>query len=295
MAQDPKKVAPRTLMESERIKAEKLYRRWLNAIMAKIRRIIAGATSAKDLKKKLRDFAESKAFFAMCKQAARQTVTMLSVGQMHSWRAAATVSLQGRKIYKALQKELKSKTVGKRVQAIIDENAKLIKTVPQNIANQFSHMSAEKQFAGMRPEELMEEFKNRAPHLTDVEARRIARTESGKAATALLQARCEDLGISFYTWYSCQDKRVRDSHRHMHNVICAWNDPPDPESLNNEKSYGHYHPRGIFNCRCDALPVIDLSDINFPARVHRNGRITPVNNLREFERLMGINNGGKRD
>ncbi len=189
MALDPQKVAPRTLFEAEARKAEKLYKRWLNAVMKLIKRVIAKATSSADLIRRLRAFGKTKAFRAFCKQQARQIVTMLAVGQQRSWRQAASLSSNGRRIFLALQKELKQPQIGGRVQQIIDNNAKLIQTVPQNIAKQFVKMASEKQFAGLRPEELLDEFKKRAPHLTDVQARRIARTESGKAAAQLLSRR----------------------------------------------------------------------------------------------------------
>ena len=134
----------------------------------------------------------------------------------------------------------------------------------------------------------MEIFKKQAPHLTTVEARRIARTEMGKAATALVQERCDRFGLGLYIWDTVDDWRVRDSHKNMEGVICAWDDPPNPEALAGEKTtYGSYHPSGIFNCRCVPLPIVELDDITFPARVHHHGTIYDVKNLNELRTMFG--------
>ena len=286
--QDPKKVAPRTLFIAERMKAEKLYKRWLNVIMKKLKRVIAGVSNYGQMPAALSKFMASKEFRTLCEHAARQTVTMLAVGQQRSWRAAAMASSKGRRIFLALQKENKTKQIGGKIANIINANSQLIQTVPQSLANQFSRMAAEAQYAGKRPEELLEIFKQKAPHLTDVEARRIARTETGKAATALVQARADVLGLSFYRWDTVNDQRVRDSHRDMDGVICAWDDPPNPELLAKEpRTYGNYHPHGIFNCRCEALPIVNLKDIQFPCRVHYHGSIKQIRNQQEFNSLFG--------
>jgi len=296
MPADPKKVAPRTLFESEVVKAEKLYKRWLKVIMAKIRRIIGKCTDYNTLLAQLHAFAGTKSFRQLCRQASRQIVTMLAVGQQHTWRQAASLSSNGRKIFLALQKELKTTPRGAAVQQIIDNNATLIQTVPQNVAQEFSRMAGEAQFAGMRPDELLDEFKKRAPHLTDAQIRRIARTETGKAATALMEARSEDLGLSLYVWSSVKDERVRNSHRKMDGVICAWDDPPNPEQLAGEKrTYGNYHPRCIFNCRCDPLVVVNLNDISYPARVHYHGSIRTIKNGQELSALFGRKIGRYRE
>lgn len=288
MAVDPYKAAPRTMFLSERTKAENKYRRMLNVIMRKIQRVIQGVTNYGQMPAALSNYMATREFERLCENAARQTVTMLAVGQQRSWRVAASLSSNGRRIFLALQKELKRKRIGGSINAIIKQNAQLIKTVPQNLAERFSRMSAETQYAGKRPDELLEIFKKQAPHLTTVEARRIARTEMGKAATALVQARCDQFGLGLYIWDTVDDQRVRASHQKMEGVICSWDDPPCPEALAGEKTtYGSYHPAGIFNCRCVPLPVVELSDIKFPARVHHHGAIYDVKNLNELRAMFG--------
>ena len=278
----------RTLYEAEVVKAEKKYKRWLNVIMRRIKRTVNNTFDYNELIAKLYELAASKNFRTLCRQAARQTTTFLAVGQQRTWREAASLSSQGRRIFQALQKEIKTTQIGDTIKRIIEENAQLIQTVPEKIATEFSRMAAENQYAGKRPDQLLEIFKEKAPHLTDVEARRIARTETGKAATALVQARAEKLGLPLYIWHTAKDQRVRDSHRKMEGVICSWNDPPNPEALSGEKrSYGNYHPSCIFNCRCFAEVIVSLNKIQFPSKAHYQGTITVVKNLQELYALYG--------
>lgn len=278
-----------TLFEAERIKTEKRYKRMLDALMKKIREGLKGAKSLGDIKRVLSDIASSTSFDNFCRESARKIVTLLARGQAHSWRAAASASSQGRDIYKALMKELNGTPRGAYIDAVVNENAKLIKTVPQDLAQKFAHMAKKSEYEGLRPEELTQELLKEAPYLTQTEARRIARTESSKAATALVEARARSLGLEFYRWSCVNDLRSRDSHRIMDNVICRWDDPPNPEKANDEKrDYGSYHAGCIFNCRCSPLPVVDDRDLKFPLKVWYNGGIRRVNNVRDFKRLFGL-------
>lgn len=279
----------KTLLESERRKAERRYKRLMDSVMRWIRNQIKNAKSPSDIKRILTNLINSKLFNELADRTAAQAVTMLAKGQMHSWRAAAAASSRGREIYQALQKELKNGHRGLRIDDIVNSNSQLIKTVPHTLANRFSHLAKKAEYAGMRPEELTKELLKQAPYLTNVEARRIARTESAKAASALIQARSEDMGLNFYIWDSCKDQRVRDSHDLMDGVVCSWDDPPNPEKLNGEKrNYGSYHAGCIFNCRCTPLPIVDKIDLKFPLTAHRNGRLITIKNLKQFENVFGV-------
>lgn len=286
---------PRTLLEAERVKAERRYKRLLDSVMRWIRNQLKHAKSYNDIKRILTNLTNSKLFKEYADKVAEQAVTMLARGQMHSWRAAAAASSRGREIYKALQRELKTTGRGVRIDDIVNQNSLLIKTVPQNLANKFSHLAKSAEYAGLRPNELAKELLKQAPYLTNAEAKRIARTESAKAASALLQARSESIGLPFYIWDSCHDQRVRDAHDYMNGVVIAWDDPPNPEALCGVdkhgkplKVYNSYHAGCIFNCRCTPLPVIDERDLTFPLTAHRHGKLIKINNLKKFESVFGV-------
>ncbi len=66
----------------------------------------------------------------------------------------------------------------------------------------------------------------------------------------------------------------------MNGVLCRWSDPPNPEGMfGGHDSGGFYHPGGIYNCRCIALPVIDYRDISFPVRAHVHGSIYSIGSV----------------
>jgi hypothetical protein len=72
----------------------------------------------------------------------------------------------------------------------------------------------------------------------------------------------------------------------MSDVLIAWSDPPSPEQLFGEKSYGKYHAGNIFNCRCYPEPLVELHYVNWPHKVYHGGQIKTMT-LAQFERLIG--------
>lgn len=281
--------APRTLLLAERRKAEDRYRRRLNRIFKEIEERLAGLTDPSEITATLIAITNSPQFDRLCKEATRQAVTLLAVGQKATWRAASAASSKGRIIYKALKAETSNGVIGQTINNIVLENANLIKSVPRDIARDFTQLARDRYVQGIRPEQIAKEMQAKAAHLTKVEAKRIARTEASKASTALIQARAEAYDRPFYIWDSVSDERVRDSHRKMDGVICRWDDPPNPEVLAHEKrDYGPYHPGDIFNCRCHPHVIIALEDIKFPAKIHVSGSIKTVQNLAQFKAAYGL-------
>lgn len=284
--------APRTFSEVLRRRAENRYRSMISRIFRELDLAIRQAPTVEAVQQAISAFIVSPRFDNMCRQAANQMVTMLAVGQKASWREAAVASSQGRRIYKALQQELHSTSIGPAIQSTVMENANLIKTVPRTMARKFTALAEKRRFEGVRPEDITKEIKSAAPHLTNTEARRIARTESAKASTALVKARSESLGLDFYTWLSVGDERVRSSHRNMNGILCRWSDPPNPEALfpgdDSHNSGGCYDPGCIYNCRCRARPVLAPEDISFPVKVHVSGSIESIPSLKAFRQRFGL-------
>jgi SPP1 gp7 family putative phage head morphogenesis protein len=217
--------------------------------------------------------------------AARRMVTMTKVANAKSWREAAAKSSQGRAMYKALREELQGPT-GIRVQEIIHENAKLISSIPDKLQESVAREIASMQQKGLRPETITAHLRKRIPQLTRSRVALIARTEASKASTALTRARSEDIGIKWYKWSTSHDSRVRQSHRRMEDVLVAWSDPPNPETLIHERNdHGPYHAGDIYNCRCVPLPIVSLDLISFPAKVYHRGRIEMMSRKRFTELL----------
>lgn len=286
------KVAPRTFSEALVRRAEAAYKRQLNRVMALIRQKIATCTTPQEIQLALQSVIASPQFNTLCSHAAKQMVTMIAAGQKSTWREAAMASSKGRQIYKAIMQEFRTTTIGPAIQQTIQQNASLIKTVPQTLAREFTKLAEKRRFEGIRPEDITKEIQARAPNLTEYQARRIARTESAKASTALIQARSENLGLDFYTWKSVSDERVRSSHASMDGILCRWSDPPNPEAMfpgpDSHNSGGCYHPGCIYNCRCRARPVLALEDISFPVKVHVSGSVESIPSIKAFRARFNL-------
>lgn len=217
----------------------------------------------------------------------RRMVAQVKAVNARSWREAARKAGRGPEIYKALMEELQG-PVGARVEELVRENAQLISSIPVEIREAVTMEIAGLEQRGLRPRVVAEYIRERVPELARTRAALIARTETSKTVTALTQARSEDLGIAWYQWLTSKDQRVRESHRIFEKVLVRWNDPPAPEALMRIKStLGYYHAGACPNCRCVALPLVNLNLIAWPAKVYHDGRIERMTRAR-FERFSGM-------
>jgi len=196
------------------------------------------------------------------------------------WRKLAQEAnrRRSRAIFEALQQELKNTPMGIIIQDTVLQNSDLIKTIPGRLDKLLaSTMAKDSALAGMRAEQLTGQIMKEFDWLLEYQARRIARTETAKAQSALTKARAENLGIEWYIWRTVQDGlRVRESHRHMEGVLVSWSNPPNPESLQGDEKPNPpnpYHAGNVWNCRCYSEPLIDVDWVEWPHKVYVGGTI----------------------
>ncbi len=207
---------------------------------------------------------------------AARMATQLKQENARSWREAARKGSRGRQIYEALQAEMEG-DIGDKVREIILRNARLISSIPEEIRDQVNKEIASMTLQGMRHETISKYLQRRVPQLTNSRAALIARTETSKAETAMTVVRAEDLGIKACQWQTAEDARVRTSHRNLNKVLIRFDDPPQPEALIGERSsLGRGLPGEFPQCRCVALPLLNLDDVSWPARVYAGGRIAQM-------------------
>ena len=192
-----------------------------------------------------------------------------------TWRAAAMKSGNAKRIYKALQEETTQFGMELMLRTMAVHNASLISSVPSYVGEQITKRAQRLQLEGKRAGQIKKELRLVMPELAKSRIALIARTEISKSETDFTRARAERIGLDWYQWQTSEDQRVRPSHRKMDQVLVAWPDAPAPEMLIGIKStLGHYHAGACPNCRCVALPLADLDEIKWPARVYRMGSIT---------------------
>lgn len=243
-----------------------------------------GKTEPEEIVAAWKAYAASAAYQKAAQDIAMKMVTHLFSDGQKTWRSAAKGNSQGREIYAALKEELAGPT-GAVYYEHIYRNAQLIRTLPNEIAEQvIGHIAGEQQ-KGRRAEDIAKEIARMFPEKTKAKAELIARTEVSKASTALTRARCEMLNIRWYVWRGAEDQRVRDSHKKMEGVLVCWDDPPSPEALNQEQSYGRYHAGNTFNCRCYPEPLVELYYIRWPHKVYYQNRIQMMT-LAQFQEIV---------
>ncbi len=217
--------------------------------------------------------------------AVKRMVTPIADINAKTWREAARKSTRGRFLYDLLVEELQQ---GKDV-LINDqllENAALIQTLPNDVAEKVVKDIAEEALKGRRARSIEQIIRQETDKHSRASARLIARTEVAKTQSALTRVRAQTLDLQWYVWRTALDgNRVRPSHRLMEGVLVNWNDPPSPEELVGEKSVGHYHAGNIWNCRCFSEVLVDIDDVKWPHKVYRNGQIQTMSKS-EFMKLL---------
>lgn len=217
--------------------------------------------------------------------AVKRMVTPLEEINARTWREAARKRTRSNFLYSLLMEELKQ---GKKV--IIDnqvlQNANLIKTLPNDVAQKVVKNIEEEALKGKRARSIEKIIRQETDKHSRASARLIARTEVSKTQSALTQARAQTLNLQWYVWRTALDgKRVRTSHRLMEGVLVNWHDPPSPEQLVGEKNVGSYHAGNIWNCRCYSDPLLEINDVKWPHKVYQNGQIRMMSK-REFMNIM---------
>ena len=211
-------------------------------------------------------------------------VTMLNVQNEKTWRKAARKSSRGYRIYRTLLSDVRN-SMKRTIELLKIQNAELIRTLPSDVAEKVVNDIQADALRGLRASEIEKKIRIYTNQHTRASARLIARTEVSKTQSAITQARSEMLDIQWYVWRTEEDQRVRDSHKIMNDVLVAWRNPPSPERLVGEENVGNYHAGNIWNCRCYAEPLVELSDIKFPHKVYYNGQIQTMTRAK-FEEIM---------
>lgn len=266
-------------------KLEEVYRRELARLFDKYFHIPTAETLG-EINTRLVEYGQAESFIGrFATTLAKRMVTQVRQYNNVSWKQAAAQSNNGRMIYQMLRNQIGG-ALGSKIDNLVLENARLITTVPTNVASALSKHIQNRFVEGVRSDQIVKEIRSKVPELVDWQVKRIARTEVAKADTAITRVRAESIGLNWYQWETSEDQRVRKSHRKMDRVLINWNDAPAPEVLVGEASQGYYNAGNIYNCRCVALPVVRLDELTFPVRVYQSGQIKKLTR-KQFALLSG--------
>jgi SPP1 gp7 family putative phage head morphogenesis protein len=131
----------------------------------------------------------------------------------------------------------------------VKENINLITSIPEQYMDRVEKSIVEAVVKGKRHEELAEIFYELGQS-TFRRAQLIARDQITKMFSDFNRIRQTSVGIEEYVWSTAKDERVRETHAENEGKTFRW-DNPDEETG---------HPGTEINCRCIALPLIDLEE-----------------------------------
>lgn len=138
----------------------------------------------------------------------------------------------------------------------IKQNFTMIKTIPSHFLEVLNHVYTSTLIEQVAKGSIGRlSFRKQLEKHGHKNAKLIARTETAKLQTTILEERATQLGSVAYIWRASNDKRTRKSHKDMDGVIVFWKKPkPLLDGM-----VGH---AGEFpNCRCSPQPIVDFDDL----------------------------------
>ncbi|WP_210502211.1 phage minor head protein [Pantoea ananatis] len=142
------------------------------------------------------------------------------------------------------------------MRSIVTEQVKYIKSLPLEAAGRIydiQNRAIENMAAGGRADAFAKEIAA-SGDVAASRAKLIARTEVGRAVTALTQARSTASGSMGYIWRTAHDGDVRHSHAEMEGKFVYWTDPPTLDGMTG-------HAGALPNCRCWCEVVFPDGDL----------------------------------
>lgn len=128
-----------------------------------------------------------------------------------------------------------------------NESIQLVENAARVYADQVREVFGDPEVTlGVRWEVLRDRLLERGD-VSKARAELIARDQTLKLNGAINRAQQTGVGIQSYTWSTSGDERVRETHAALNGQQFMWAAPPPPG-----------HPGEDFQCRCVAVPVIDL-------------------------------------
>lgn len=222
-------------------RAEVGYAAELRKVARAVSDIIRGSPDDADaVASALRRYAEIVRPWA--RSAGQRMLAQVSRADVKAWEAHTG------EVGRSLRAELRAEPTGAAVSDILARQVDLISSLPRQAAERVQKLALDAVTRGERPESLIEELLKTGA-MTANRATMIARTETGRASTAITQARATRAGSVGYIWRTCEDADVRPSHRAMNGKMVRWDSPPTLDKVT-------AHAGAAYSCRCYCEPVL---------------------------------------
>lgn len=188
----------------------------------------------------LNEYANTLDFWA--KNAAGRIITDVALRDEKTWLIYAQDLSRG------VKDQIRNTDIGAVYQHLLNEQIRLIKSLPLDAAQRISDLSTRALIESSRASEISSLIMATG-HVTKSRANTIARTEVSRAQSVFTQARAENLGSEGYIWRTSDDLDVRYSHEQMNGKFVYWDEPPTLDKMTG-------HAGCLPNCRCYCEPVI---------------------------------------
>ena len=147
-----------------------------------------------------------------------------------------------------MARQLAETDIGVTVTQSLDNQVRLIKSLPRQAAERAHEYVREAALKGQRASEIAERIMGLGS-VTRSRAVLIARTETSRVSTELLKARAQTVGSTGYIWRTASDSDVRPSHKKMSGQHVQWGSPPTLDGMTG-------HAGCLPHCRCYPEPII---------------------------------------
>lgn len=225
--------------------AEVAYNNRLRAVARQIGVIVRGMSPDGSLRNVLPLIASLRAYAdtiePWAKAVASFMVADVARRDAKMWRA------HSREVGRALRAEVNTAPTGDILRRLEAEQVQLIRSLPLEAAERVHQIAMESTLTSKRAGELAKHLLA-TENVTASKARLIARTETARAASNLVEARASWAGSVGYIWRTSDDGDVRPSHKEMEGKYVRWSSPPTLDKMRG-------HAGTLPNCRCFAEPV----------------------------------------
>lgn len=154
-----------------------------------------------------------------------------------------------------IKRNIKSPEIDATVEAIVEENLSLIKSIPEEFFKKLTFSMSQ----AIQNGQSLTQFKKqlmKVKGMTERRASMIARDQSNKAYNSLSRRKLQACGVSQFEWiHTGIAKTPRPYHKNVLNhKIFDFDEPPVIDPNTGERGY----PAQLINCRCMMRPVVSF-------------------------------------